>query len=158
MSASSRSPSEDLRREPRRFDEVAVGQRLPDLPFAISGADIIRFAGAVDDYAEPHWDHVFMVERGMPGIIVHGGFTFSVMCRVVEQWFPPEVADYRDCSVRYLRPSLPGEGRYGARIASREELSGERRIGIDLWAENAAGARLAEGTMTVVLVADPPRP
>jgi acyl dehydratase len=152
MFASSRSLSSDIERAPRVFAQVAIGDRLPDLPFEIKGADIVRFAGAVDDYADPHWNHPFMVAHGLPGVIVHGWFTFSVMCKVVEQWFPPQVADYREFSVRYTRTNLAGNGRYAASVREKSVANGEQRVMLDLWAENDQGQRMAEGSVTVVLV------
>ena len=150
MSASARSASDGLP------PVLAAGLRLPDLVLDVDRRRLVRFAGAVDDYAEPHWDHLYMAERGFPGVIVHGWLTFSVLARLAGRWFPQERADYRRLAIRYLRPSFPGDARYCATIAAIEGESGGQRVRLDLWAEDMGGRRLAEGTAELVIPADLP--
>jgi acyl dehydratase len=117
-----------------------------------SGIDrqqLIRFAGAVDDYAEPHWDHLYMVERGFPGVIVHGWLTFAVMCQAVSAWIPLELADLRGFSVRYLKPNMPGLAIYGGRVNSTSQAAGERVAELEIWADAPDGTRLAVGQVSL---------
>ena len=134
------------------IEALVPGHRLPDLAFAIDRRRLIRFAGAVDDYAEPHWDHLYMTERGFPGVIVHGWLTFSVLARMVGAWFPMDRADYRQLSIHYLRPSFPGEARYGGSVANCEPGDQGWRLALDLWVEDIRGRRLAEGSAELDVV------
>lgn len=149
MSESCQSHSEaDGGPGPKGFE---AGMSLPDLALDVTREQLIRFAGAVDDYGELHWDHLFMVEQGYSGVIVHGWLTASLMCRVATDWEPLRLASFDGVSIRYLRPNLPGRSVYRGRIASMAKGPDGCRLGIELWAENPAGQRIAEGSISAWL-------
>jgi acyl dehydratase len=127
------------------FAEVEEGMQLPTLERSIDRLQLIKFAAAVDDYSQPHWDHLYMVENGFSGVIVHGWLTFSVMCQAVSAWISPELVDFKGFSVRYLKPNLPGVARYGGRVARKSEHESERRLELEIWADSHSGTRLAAG-------------
>jgi len=129
------------------------GQELPPLEREITPQQLIRFAGAAEDYSPPHWDHLYMVERGFPGVIVHGWLTVSVMLQAVAAWIPGEIAEIEAYGVRYLQPSRPGRARYGGRVVRKLMEGGQRRIDLEIWAAEPGGARLATGTVTLLLLA-----
>ena len=64
-----------------RFADLAAGLVIPTLEVEIDRADLIRYAGAADDYVRQHWDHPFMIASGYPDVVVHGWLTFAHMCR-----------------------------------------------------------------------------
>lgn len=135
------------------FSEIYLGQEIPAVEVVTRPADLVRFAGAVDDYAPPHWDHLYMVEHGFPGVIVHGWLSFSIMCRVAATVAPPLLAHFRAFSVHYSRPNLPGPALYGGAVKAIRE---DGEVDIDIWADNATGRRLAEGSVTAVFaIANP---
>lgn len=133
---------------------IAAGQDLPVLAEHIAAEAIIRYCGAADDYSRPHWDDRYMRDGGFDGIIVHGWLTMAHLCRCVEQWFPPEIADITDYAVRYHRTVYPGDVSYGGRIDTvTPRDDGGRTVGLTLWAKDAAGETSTSATMTVHLVA-----
>jgi acyl dehydratase len=115
----------------------------------IDRQQLIRFAGAVDDYAEPHWDHLYMVQRGFPGVIVHGWLSFAVMCQVVSAWIPLELADLTCFSVRYHKPNMPGSASYGGRVVAKSVSAEGREAELEIWADAPDGSRLASGKVTL---------
>jgi acyl dehydratase len=131
------------------YDDLATGMLMPVLHREIDRQQLIRFAGAVDDYAEPHWDHLYMVQRGFPGVIVHGWLTFAVMCQVVSAWIPLELADLTRFSVRYFKPNLPGPASYGGRVVAKTVLPDSREAELEIWADAPDGSRLASGKVTL---------
>jgi acyl dehydratase len=79
------------------------GDQLPAQTFAISRADLVRYAGASGDFNPIHWNERFAKSVGLPDVIAHGMFTMAAAIRVVTDWAkdPGAVLEY---SVRFTRP------------------------------------------------------
>jgi acyl dehydratase len=134
------------------FGDIQEGQELPPVQRAIDRLQLIKFAGAVDDYSAPHWDHLYMVQNGFSGVIVHGWLTFAVMCQAVSRWIPLELVDFKSFAVRYLKPNLPGTALYGGRVTRKAELGSLREAELEIWADSADGTRLAVGQVVLSFV------
>ena len=133
------------------FADLQPGQLLPTLTRDIDRQQLIKFAGAVDDYAAPHWDHLYMRQLGFPGVIVHGWLTFAVMCQTVNAWVALEIADLTDFSVRYLKPNMPGPANYGGRVAS-VTAADKRGATLEIWVDSPQDVRLATGNATLFFI------
>jgi acyl dehydratase len=131
------------------FDDLEEGMELPRMDRTIERLQLIKFAGAVDDYAAPHWDHLYMVQNGFSGVIVHGWLTFSVMCQAVSRWIPTELVDFKSFAVRYLKPNMPGVSHYGAKVTRKSEQGSHREVELDIWADSPDGTRLAVGQVVL---------
>jgi acyl dehydratase len=123
----------------------AADSAIPELRVEISRADLVRYAGAADDYVAQHWDHPFMIESGFPDVAVHGWLTFAHMCRAVTDWLPPSRWSIGGYSVRYLLPTYPGTLVCGGSVVE----SGSDLLTLALWAQNADGATTTRASMTV---------
>lgn len=71
---------------------VAVALDLPDEgePIAVlarsaSRSDLVRYAGASQDFNPIHWDHGAAVAAGLPGVVVHGLMQSAWLCQAVER-------------------------------------------------------------------------
>lgn len=128
---------------PNSVEQLHEGQELPQLERHISAEDLVRYAGASNDYSRQHWDHAYMVSEGFPGVIVHGWLTFAVMCEAVHGWIVPETADITSFSVRYHRPHLPGHMSCGGRVARIVTDAPAPHAELELWARDASGATTA---------------
>jgi acyl dehydratase len=82
---------------------VNAGDTLPAQEFAISRADLVRYAGASGDFNPIHWNERFATSVGLPNVIAHGLFTMALAIRVVTDWAgdPGAVVEY---GVRFTRP------------------------------------------------------
>jgi acyl dehydratase len=125
-----------------------VGDILPELQVRITNETIVRYCGAADDYSPQHWNPDEMRALGFQDIIAHGWLTFAHMCRVVQMWAPPEVADITAYEVNYKRTVYAGEARYGGSVVAVRTSD----VDLDLWAQNAAGETMATATLTVRFV------
>jgi acyl dehydratase len=131
------------------FNDVQEGMQLPRTERTIDRVQLVKFAGAVDDYAAPHWDHLYMVQNGFSGVIVHGWLTFSVMCQAVSRWIPLELVDFKSFAVRYLKPNMPGVAHYGGQVTRKAEQGSQRQVEIEIWADSEDGTRLAVGQVVL---------
>ena len=101
------------------FEKVQAGDNVPAVRARVVDTEqLVRYAGASGDFSRQHWDHEYMVGQGLPGVIVHGWFTFAIMCEAIARWIPPEVATVTGFTVRYHRPHFPGPVRCGGRVVS----------------------------------------
>ena len=82
---------------------LEAGQQLPEQAFAVTRADLVRYAGASGDFNPIHWSERFAVGVGLPGVIAHGMFTMALAARAVTAWGGRADAVV-DFGVRFTRP------------------------------------------------------
>jgi acyl dehydratase len=82
---------------------LEAGQQLPEQAFAVTRADLVRYAGASGDFNPIHWSERFAVDVGLPGVIAHGMFTMALAARAVAVWAGRADAVV-DFGVRFTRP------------------------------------------------------
>jgi acyl dehydratase len=97
------------------FDDLAVGDELPAQTFALTRADLVRYAGASGDFNPIHWNERFAREVGLPGVIAHGMLTMATAVRVVVDWVgdPGRVVEY---GVRFTKPVPVPDDDTGAQV------------------------------------------
>ena len=101
-----------------RADEVAVGTELPERTFAVTRADLVRYAGASGDFNPIHWNDRFATGVGLPGVLAHGMLTMALAARAVTGWAgdPGAVVEYQ---VRFGRPVVVPDDDTGAEVTVR---------------------------------------
>jgi acyl dehydratase len=100
--------------------EAAVGDELPPLSVRITRADLVRYAGAAQDFNPIHWNERVAAEVGLPDVIAHGMLTMALGGRLVTDWAgdPGAVVEY---GVRFTRPVVVPNDEEGALV----ELTGK---------------------------------
>jgi acyl dehydratase len=85
------------------YDEVEVGQELPQQSFQVTRWDLVKYCGASGDFNTIHWNERIAKAVGLPDVIAHGMYTMAVSGRVVTDWAgdPGRVVEY---GVRFSRP------------------------------------------------------
>jgi acyl dehydratase len=85
------------------FAEVEKGTELPPRTFALTRADLVRYAGASGDFNVIHWNERAATAVGLPNVIAHGMLTMATAARVVTDWVgdPGALVEY---GVRFTRP------------------------------------------------------
>src|SRR5947207_15094730 len=63
--------------------EAAVGDELPPLSVRVTRADLVRYAGAAQDFNPIHWNERVAAEVGLPDVIAHGMLTMALGGRLV---------------------------------------------------------------------------
>ena len=62
------------------------GTALPLREYAVTRADLVRYAGASGDRNPIHWSDRVASSVGLPGVIAHGMYTMALAARAVESW------------------------------------------------------------------------
>jgi acyl dehydratase len=94
---------------------VAVGDELPERTFAVTRADLVRYAGASGDLNPIHWNERVATEVGLPGVIAHGMLTMALAAQYVAEWAGDPTL-VRSFSTRFTRPVVVPDDDEGASL------------------------------------------
>ncbi|MHB8497110.1 MAG: MaoC family dehydratase [Acidimicrobiales bacterium] len=90
------------------FEEVAVGDALPELVIPLTRTLIVSTAIASRDYQDVHHDPVLAVERGSKDIFMNILSTNGLVGRYVTDWSGPS-AVLSDVNIRLGAPNYPDD-------------------------------------------------
>jgi acyl dehydratase len=126
---------------------IQIGQELPELVTApLSADDFARYAEASGDHNPLHVDHTAALAAGQPTVIAHGMLIMGLLGRVATDFAGS--GRLHELHTRFVAPTRPGETLHcGGRVTTVEAA----RIGVELWARNAAGELKASGAAAVAL-------
>jgi acyl dehydratase len=111
------------------WDDVQVGDVLPEVTQQVQRADLVRYAGASGDFNVIHWNERVARAVGLPDVIAQGMLTMAQAVRVVTAWTgdPGAVESY---SVRFSRPVVVPDDDAGATLTVsgvvEDKLEGSR--------------------------------
>ncbi len=97
-----------VRADTLRFEEISVGDALPELAIALTRTLIVATAIASRDYQDVHHDPGLAVERGSPDIFMNILTTNGFVGRFVTDWAGPG-ARIESVSIRLGAPNYPGD-------------------------------------------------
>jgi acyl dehydratase len=133
------------------YEDVAAGSEIPPLVKHPTTQQLVKWAGAVDDYNPIHYDKDFAQSRGLPGVIVHGALIASFLGQLLTDWIGKKGSvrkfscQYRDMSVPDRNIVCKGE------VTKKQIEDGEPFVECNLWAENPEGEKVVPATATVTL-------
>jgi len=107
------SPTPDTSPVPRTtstllFEEVSVGDALPQLAIPLTRTLIVSTAIASRDYQDVHHDHQLAEARGSKDIFMNILTTNGIVGRYVTDWSGPGVV-LTDVNIRLGAPNYPGD-------------------------------------------------
>lgn len=85
--------------------ELVPGAELGPETYAVTRADLVRYAGASGDFNPIHWSDRVATEVGLPGVIAHGMYTLALAGRAAAGWAggPDRVLEL---AARFTKPVL----------------------------------------------------
>jgi len=138
----------------RQISDVAVGDVVPAQAFAITRADLVRYAGASGDLNVIHWNERVAREVGLPDVIAHGMLSMALAGRVASDWAgdPGAVVEF---GVRFTRPVVVPDDGVGATLEVGGTVTamdlGANTALIDLVATSGGAKVMARARATVRL-------
>lgn len=90
-----------------RFDELHVGQALPDFDLEVTASVVVAGALASRDFMPVHHDHSYAKKQGAPDIFMNIMTTNGYMSRYITDWAGP-TAVVRKIAIRLGGPAIPG--------------------------------------------------
>jgi acyl dehydratase len=138
----------------RPFEDVAVGETLPELTIPLTRSLIVATAIASRDYQDVHHDPGLAVERGSPDIFMNILSTNGLVGRFITDWAGPG-ARIESVSIRLGAPNYPGDTMVLSGTVASAEVPAQRPDGrgvveVALRGANSRGDHVT-GTVRVAL-------
>ena len=133
------------------YEDVAVGDTLPTLVKHPTSRQLVMWAGASGEFSEMHYDKDFALQKGFPGIVVHGMLTTSFLIQLITNWIG-EGGTLRRIKTKNEQFILVNEDIICKGSVLRKYLEqNEHYAECELWAENGKGERCVSATVVVTL-------
>jgi acyl dehydratase len=137
------------------FESVEVGDALQPAIRVPTREQLIRYAGAANDFSPIHFDDDNARGRGFSGVIVHGLLKAAFLGELLETWSAPG-GWVQKIATQYRGVDLPGEPLICSAVVSGKTPADDRGlVDFELRVENARGETTTYGTATVVLALEP---
>ncbi len=130
-----------------RFENVKVGDALPELPIPITVTLVVGGALASRDFTPVHHDKAAAQAQGMADVFMNILTTNGLVGRYVTDWAGPD-AVVRNVAIKLGAPNLPGDTmKMGGTVKEKNDAAGEVVIevaGKNNWGNHVTGTvRLA---------------
>ena len=133
------------------WEDVDEGMELPALVKEVTLRQLVKYAGAADNYAEIHYDKDHAQSIGLPGPVVHGALKSAFLAQLVNDWIG-EGGTLKKLSCQYRGMDVPGDTLICKGTVTRKFVQdGQHMVDCRIWAENAQGKYNTPGSATVVL-------
>jgi acyl dehydratase len=130
-----------------RFEQVKVGDALPELPIPITVTLVVGGALASRDFTPVHHDKAAAQAQGMSDVFMNILTTNGLVGRYVTDWAGPD-AVVKNVAIKLGAPNLPGDTmKMAGNVKSKDDAAGELVVevtGKNGWGNHVTGTvRLA---------------
>ena len=128
----------------------SAGHEFPAATYAVTRADLVRYAGASGDFNPIHFSDRVATAVGLPGVVAHGMYTLGLASRALLEWVgdPSQVLGL---GARFSRPVVVPDDEDGAEVrvegVVREAGDGQARVELTV----TAGATKVLGMCTATV-------
>ena len=133
------------------YEDVEVGSEIPTLVKHPTNMQLVKWAGAAEEYNPIHYDKDFALSHRLPGLIIHGPLKFNFLGQMMTNWIGDQgVLRKLECNHRgmnYPNEDLICKGKVSKKYVEK----GEHIVECEVWVENLKGDRTAPGTAVVIL-------
>ncbi len=133
------------------YEDTNIGDEIPTLVKHPTTAQLVRWAGAVDDYYPIHYDKDFARGAGLPEVIAHGWLTFSFLTQLLTDWMGDK-GILKKLTCQYRGMHFAGEDCVcKGKVTKKYTEDSEYYVECEIWAENAKGERTTPGSALITL-------
>jgi acyl dehydratase len=132
------------------LEDLAAGDELPEQTYAITRADLVRYAGASGDFNPIHWSDRVATQVGLPGVIAHGMYTLALAARALDTWAgaPGRV---RELGCKFTKPVVVPDDDNGVEVVVRGKVANVSDAGVQVSLEVTCGGEKVLGAPRAVL-------
>jgi len=131
-----------------RFEQVKVGDALPELPIPITVTLVVGGALASRDFTPVHHDRAAAQAQGMSDVFMNILTSNGLVGRYVTDWAGPD-AVVKNVAIKLGAPNLPGDTmKMTGSVKSRDEATGE--VTVEIAGKNGWGNHVT-GTVRLAL-------
>jgi len=133
------------------FEDIEEGTEITPLIKNPTPMQLVKFAGASEDFNPIHYDKDKALADGLPGTIVHGRLKNAFLIQVLTDWIGDK-GMLKKMSIQHRGMDLPGHPIVCKGTITRKYTeNGENLVDCEVWTENEKGEKTAPGTATVRL-------
>ena len=133
------------------FEDVSVGDELPELVKRPDNRQLVMYAGASQDFVAIHYDLNVAKEAGHPNVIIHGALKSAWLGELVTGWIGPE-GRLLELDVSYRAIDFPGDtATCVGKITDARIEDGVGLVEIEIGLRNTEGAISTPGRALVSL-------
>lgn len=133
------------------YEDVAVGDSLPTLVKHPTPRQLVMWAGASGEFSEMHYDKDFALQKGFPGIVVHGMLTACFLTQLLTDWMGDggtlQTIKTRNEQFILVNQDILCKGS----VANKYVKDQKHSVECELWAENSEGQRCVSARAVVTL-------
>jgi acyl dehydratase len=91
------------------------GHEFAPASYAVTRADLVRYAGASGDFNPIHYSDKVAESVGLPGVVAHGMYTLALAARALTDWVggPEAVTSF---GARFTKPVVVPDTDDGVRV------------------------------------------
>jgi acyl dehydratase len=133
------------------FDDVAIGDELPEVVKNSDTKQLVMYAGASQDFVAIHYDQNVAQEAGHPKVIIHGALKSAWLGELVTSWIG-STGRLLELDVQYRAIDFPGTSAtcFGKVTDTRIE-DGVGLVELEIGLRNSEGATTTPGRALVSL-------
>ena len=140
--------SQPVKTDTLRFDDVSVGEKLPELVIELTPTVIVSTAIATRDFQDVHHDRDLAHQKGSKDIFMNILTTNGFVGRFVTDWTGPE-AILKSVSIRLGAPNYPYDTMtLTGEVVEKDDSGADALVTVSIRGANALGDHV---TGTVVL-------
>ena len=133
------------------FEDIAEGTEITPLIKNPTSMQLVKFAGASEDFNPIHYDKDKALADGLPGTIVHGRLKNAFLIQVLTDWIGDE-GMLKKISIQHRGMDLPGHPIVcKGTVIKKYVENGENLLECEVWTENSKGEKTAPATAIVKL-------
>jgi len=137
------------------FDDVAIGDELPEVVKNSDTKQLVMYAGASQDFVAIHYDQNVAQEAGHPKVIIHGALKSAWLGELVTSWIG-STGRLLELDVQYRAIDFPGTSAtcFGKVTDTRIE-DGVGLVEVEIGLRNSEGATTTPGRALISLPTHP---
>ncbi len=133
------------------FEDIEEGTEITPLIKHPTPMQLVKFAGASEDFNPIHYDKDKALADGLPGTIVHGRLKNAFLIQLLTDWIGDQ-GMLKKISIQHRGMDLPEHPiACKGTVVKKYVENGENFIDCEVWTENEKGEKTAPATATVTL-------
>ena len=133
------------------FEDVAVGDDLPELVKAPDTRQLVMYAGASQDFVPIHYDQIVAQAAGHATVIIHGALKSAWLAELVTGWIGP-AGRLLELDISYRAIDFPGAtATCVGKVTETKIEHGAGLVELEIGLRNAEGVVTTPGTALVAL-------
>ena len=133
------------------WEDVTEGMEIPPLEKHPTTEQLVRYAGASEDYYPIHYDKDFAQGNNLDGVILHGALKNAFLGHLMTRWMGP-LGALKRLACQYRGMDFPGDTITAkGKIIRKYQDQGQNLVDCEIWLENPSGQKTTPGSATVAL-------